>query len=117
MVKGRGSFACGEAVQEIAIKVCLHRASGGVWVKMGCRYKSWSLFGTSSIDKRIAEPCLKQQTATYRIRARGWASDGADEDRDVATATAELYCPGPSSAADAARDALEFAESWLPTSD
>lgn len=118
MVTGRGTFSCPEEISWIEVTVCLHRASGGVWVKMGCRHAEpeGPLFVPSSISKRIAEPCAKQQFVDYRIRARGYAQDGADEDRDAAKATATLYCPG-TSVDGAASDALEYAESWLPTND
>lgn len=115
MVRGRGTFDCGESTDSIYLTVCLHRRSGGVWVKMGCRKDFDVLFGSNSLSKKIVERCLKQQTVEYRIRARGQASDGPDEDRDAATQSAKLYCPGPSSVADASIDALEYAESWLPS--
>lgn len=117
MVRGKGSFDCGEGyVGFIEITVCLYRASGGAWVKMGCRHKEAASGGVpGSIEQKISEPCVKQQTATYRIRARGHAQDGLEpqnEDRDTAKATATLYCPGPS-AEGASLDAIEYAESWL----
>ncbi|MFN2587071.1 MAG: hypothetical protein ABR613_02975 [Actinomycetota bacterium] len=122
MVVGRGTFECGEFVSFVEIKVCLHRAVAGAWTKMGCREKKkiiseGGVWGDAS--KKIAEPCTKQQTAVYRIRVRGHAVDGGgpnqiDEERDTAKATAELYCPGMS-VDGASADAIEYAESWLPT--
>lgn len=122
MTIGRGTFDCGEHVTFVKITVCLHRNMAGKWVEMGCREKQ-KMIGEGgvwgSVSKKIAEPCLRQKEAVYRIRARGWAVDGGgegkvDEDRDSAKATAKLYCPG--TALDGAvDDAVEYGESWLPT--
>ena len=120
LVRGKGAFNCNEiAVGYIKITVCLHRASGGVWLKMGCRHKKepneeGELFAPGGIEKKIAEPCLKQQTAKYRIRARGAAFDSFEEgeETDTAKATAILYCPGTAVEA-ATQDLTEYLESWL----
>ncbi|MDQ3914187.1 MAG: hypothetical protein M3323_02485 [Actinomycetota bacterium] len=120
MVVGRGSFECGEYVSWAKITVCLYRAIAGGWTKMGCREKQ-KMTGAGAlgnVSKKIAEPCTSQQTSKFRIRARGWAVDGGgpgeiDEDRDSASATAKLYCPG-TSLEGAASDATVYAESWLP---
>ncbi|HEV2757528.1 MAG TPA: hypothetical protein VG318_17325 [Actinomycetota bacterium] len=122
MTTGRGTFDCGEYVTFVEITVCLHRNAGGGWVEMGCRYKK-KMIGEGgvwgSVSKKIAEPCLRQDEVAYRIRARGWAVDGGgedqvDEDRDSATAKAELYCPG-TSLDGAVDDGVEYGESWLPS--
>lgn len=120
MVKGKGTFSCDEIyVGYIEIRVCLYRATAGGWLKMGCRFNKDEAPAYATISQRIAEPCVKQQTVAYKIRARGEAIDGLDaenHDTDVAKATATLYCPG--TAVDmAVQDALEYAESWLPTND
>ncbi len=110
---GRGTLGCGgEAVEMLYLKVCLHRSSGGAWVKVGCRDNVYAA-GQDEVSKRIAEPCIRQQTTKYRILARGAEWDGPDFDRDSAKATSILYCPG-TSADGGASDGVEYAESWLP---
>lgn len=112
-VRGTGAFGCnGEAVAWIDLKVCLHRASGGAWLKMGCR-TAWHGFVTS-VSKKIAEPCVKQQTVKYRVRARGYAQDGPDWDKDSDKSTATLYCPG-ASVEGLSQEVVDYGETWLPT--
>lgn len=125
LVEGRGSFDCGEFVAVIKIEVCLHRSTGGAWLKMGCREHakgqdaSGGVWG--KIHQPIAEPCGKGTTQKYRIRAKGWAVDGDGPDAyaegaDTAKATATLFCPGISTGG-AANDAGNYADSWVPTDD
>jgi hypothetical protein len=118
---------CGEVVAMVEVKVCLHKKQGGVWIKMGCRAGISYSDGDGRITRRVVEPCAQKQTLTYKVRARGTAIDGtgptpgpggsAEIVHDSATATQEFYCPGSVSGAAAGGDGVEYAESWLPTSE
>lgn len=112
LIVGEGTFNCHESVFIISLTVCLSYNTAGTWEPMGCRHKDGSALDANlgSVKRRIKEPCIAGQALQYRLGVRGYAVDGAEEDRDAAKRTATYFCPvGALTAAGAIEYGLDLA--------